>query len=249
LAMLTRVADKIQSGDPLDVVLATNMLSVGVDIPRLGLMLVNGQPKATAEYIQATSRVGRGKVQGLVVNVMNNGKARDRSRFETFASWHGTLYRDVEATSVTPFASRSRDRSLHAVLVASVRHLVPGLQSVPALTTAHKAQISELLDRIEARVNRIDRDETRVRRELSDLLICWLARGPKEYWNKFKPGTSLLQDAERAATLKAQGRQIGEAWPTMNNMRSVEPSTPIRFVRRLALRQITADGEIATDDD
>ena len=86
------------------------MISVGVDIPRLGLMLIVGQPKTIAEYIQATSRVGRGKVPGLVVGLYNNGRVRDRSHFESFASWHRTLYREVEATSVTPFAPRAQDK-------------------------------------------------------------------------------------------------------------------------------------------
>ena len=110
-----------------DILLASNMISVGVDIPRLGLMIVNGQPKSIAEYIQSTSRVGRGDVAGLVVTIYNNAKARDRSHYETFRTWHSSLYRDVEATSVTPYSSRARDRALHAVLVALVRHLLPEL--------------------------------------------------------------------------------------------------------------------------
>jgi ATP-dependent helicase YprA (DUF1998 family) len=125
--MLDRLTIRASAQGALDIVLATNMLSVGVDIPRLGLMLVNGQPKGIAEYIQATSRVGRGDVSGLVVAVLNNAKARDRSHYESFPTWHETLYRDVEPTSVTPFASRARDRALHAVLVALVRHLSPGM--------------------------------------------------------------------------------------------------------------------------
>jgi hypothetical protein len=125
--MLKRLTTPASRAGVLDVVLATNMLSVGVDIPRLGLMLVNGQPKGMAEYIQATSRVGRSQVPGLIVAVLNNAKARDRSHYESFLTWHSTLYRDVEPTSVTPFASRARDRALHAVLVALVRHLVPGM--------------------------------------------------------------------------------------------------------------------------
>jgi len=90
--MLARVSNK--AGDPaaLDIILATNMMSVGVDIPRLGLMIVNGQPKGISEYIQATSRVGRGHVPGIIVTVLNNGKARDRSHYESFVSAHANLY-------------------------------------------------------------------------------------------------------------------------------------------------------------
>lgn len=96
-------------GWPLDVVLATNMISVGVDVPRLGAMVCAGQPKTTSEYIQATSRVGRA-TPGLVITVYNWARPRDLSHYETFGHYHATFYRHVEAISVTPFAARALDR-------------------------------------------------------------------------------------------------------------------------------------------
>lgn len=114
-----------QKGDnrPLDVVLATNMISVGVDVPRLGLMVVSGQPKSTAEYIQASSRVGRNVAgPGLVITLFNWNRPRDLSHYERFEHDHATFYRQVEPLSVTPFAERALDRGLTAVLVGLVRH-------------------------------------------------------------------------------------------------------------------------------
>ncbi len=112
----------------VDVALATNMISVGLDITRLGLMLVQGQPKGAAEYIQATSRVGRDKNKpGLVVAILNVHKPRDRMHYEQFRQFHACFYRSVEPTSVTPWAARALDRALAAVVVAIARHLDPAM--------------------------------------------------------------------------------------------------------------------------
>lgn len=104
----------------VDVVLATNMLSVGVDVNRLGLMVVNGQPKGTAEYIQATSRVGR-SFPGLVCTVLTWARPRDLSHYETFEHYHATFYKHVEAQSVTPFSPRAMDRGLTGAMLSVLR--------------------------------------------------------------------------------------------------------------------------------
>jgi hypothetical protein len=107
---------------PIDVLLATNMISVGVDIDRLGLMVCAGQPKTTAEYIQASSRVGRNRSgPGLVCVVYNWTRPRDLSHYEAFEHYHATFYQQVEALSVTPFSVGAMKRGLSALLVAQAR--------------------------------------------------------------------------------------------------------------------------------
>lgn len=141
---LKKLEVRLPSPDVLDVLLATNMISVGVDIDRLGLMAVMGQPQTTAEYIQATSRVGR-QHPGLVAVMFNSARSRDRSHYERFASFHSGLYREVESTSVTPFSSRSRDRGLHAVIVALTRLLI-----TRASDDSAAASIASFVDEIES---------------------------------------------------------------------------------------------------
>jgi len=106
----------------LDTVLATNMVSVGLDVSRLALMVINGQPLTTAEYIQASSRVGRGEVPGIVCTNYYRNSARNISHFESFRPYHESFYRFVEPSSVTPYTYQSRLRALHAALVISLRY-------------------------------------------------------------------------------------------------------------------------------
>lgn len=102
------------------------MIAVGMDVDRLGLMVVTGQPKQNSEYIQATSRIGRG-FPGLVVTLYNPYRPRDLSHFENFTGYHSQLYRFVEGTTATPFSARARDRVLHAVIISAIRLKYPDL--------------------------------------------------------------------------------------------------------------------------
>jgi hypothetical protein len=232
---LDDLSKSCDSNEKVDVVLATNMVSVGVDVPRLGLMQVNGQPKTRSEYIQSTSRVGRSEFPGLVVVVHNILRARDRSLFETFASWHRRLYRDVEATSVTPFASRSRDRTLKTLIVSMVRHSDPDMIENPDLKLAKPEIIKEIVLEIQRRVDAINPAVSKdVAEEVRMIFDEWNTRDVEKYFDDSSKGIrkSLLQSAERFAQKVAVGVLPGYAWPVMNSMRSVEPSTPFRLKER-----------------
>jgi hypothetical protein len=233
-SMLDELAIRYDKPGALDILLASNMISVGVDIPRLGVMMVVGQPKTISEYIQATSRVGR-RSPGLVIALYNAGRVRDRAHFETFATWHRTLYREVEATSVTPFASRSQDKALHAVLVALVRHLVPGMGDRPRLTRAARADAERLVQRIEERVRIVDQGEQKaVGERLRKFLDAWEAETDLEkYWDDYGQHRSLLMSAEQHAAVKAIGGTANRAWPTPNSMREVEPGVPFMLLEKL----------------
>ena len=123
-----RLAKPREDEDCIDAVLATNMVSVGLDVARLALMIVNGQPLTTAEYIQATSRVGRAGVPGLVFANYYRHQARSLSHYESFRPYHESFYRFVEPSSVTPFTYQVRCRALHAALVIALRHTCTGLR-------------------------------------------------------------------------------------------------------------------------
>lgn len=242
LEILSDLAEPCDSKEKVDVVLATNMVSVGVDVPRLGLMQVHGQPKTRSEYIQSTSRVGRSEFPGLVVVSHNVLRARDRSHFETFTSWHRRLYRDVEATSVTPFASRSRDRTLRTLIASMVRHGDSKMLTSPNLSKATPAVLQEIVLEVQRRVQAINPDVAQdVAEEVRSIFDEWIGRDVEKYLDESPKGIrkSLLQGAERFAQKIAVGVLPGYAWPVMNAMRSVEPSTPFRLKERrnLEIRQ------------
>jgi len=207
--------------DAFDFVLATNMISVGVDVARLGLMVVDDQPKSNSEYIQATSRVGR-RNPGLVLTAFNASRSRDRSHYEQFLRFHSSLYRNVESTSVTPFSDRARDRGLQAILVMLCRYLVDGLSENNHADRFRAADpaVVEIEKEIVSYIAKIDEDEAReAERELREIARDWERRAEQcnliYTGRKDMPNVLLRPDTEE------------DRFRTMNSMRNVEAASNV----------------------
>jgi hypothetical protein len=209
----------------IDVLLATNMVSVGVDVRRLGLMVVAGQPKNTAEYIQATSRVGRAS-PGLVCTVLNWARPRDLSHYERFEHYHSTFYQYVEALSVTPFAKRALDRGLTGLLVALLRLNEPELMSNGGAEhfDRHAAYSDDVVEQLATRAWNVTDDKAAqeiVATTLEDRLDQWAHEAGIG-------GRRLVYKAERGGTsaplLQSPGSGSWEPFTLLNSLRDVEPT-------------------------
>ena len=169
----------------LDTAIATNMIAVGMDVDRLGLMVVTGQPKQNSEYIQATSRIGR-SYPGLVVTLYNPYRPRDLSHYENFTGYHAQLYRFVEGTTATPFSARARDRVLHALVISAIRLHYPEFASNDGAAVIDKLtdeQLNEVKAFIMNRLNIIKPSaKADAEHEIDDFISNWklLATQSKE---------------------------------------------------------------------
>ena len=215
---------------PVDVLFASNMISVGVDIDRLGLMVVNGQPKTTAEYIQATSRVGR-QTPGLVATVYNWTRPRDISHYERFRSYHTGLYRHVEPTSVTPFSSRARDKGLAGILASLVRMGDPAMAPEQAARNFNPADewVREAIDFVVARaaaiVGDIQADETRS--ELLGNIDKWVNMIADELpWSRRGLGRVPGDDRRWLMDQQEESNRRG-AFVVPGSLREIEPEVPV----------------------
>lgn len=229
LDRLERVFDPARdatSPRPIDVLLATNMISVGVDVKRLGLMVVTGQPKTTAEYIQATSRVGR-NAPGLVCIVFNWARPRDLSHYEQFEHYHATFYQQVEALSVTPFAPRAIDRGLAALLVSYVRLLGSefneNIQAGKVIGTHpyFLAAISELAQRAVSVTGSREVGEV-VQAALEDLRAYWLKMTQVNVGTQL--GYRTKKDGQTIGLLRPPSQGDWSPFTCLNSLRDVEPS-------------------------
>ena len=181
---LSQLEVPFTSKDCLDTAIATNMIAVGMDVDRLGLMVVTGQPKQNSEYIQATSRIGR-SFPGLVVTLYNPYRPRDLSHYENFTGYHSQLYRFVEGTTATPFSARARDRVMHALIVSAIRLRYPSMannEGASAIGMLTDEQLREVKNLILERLN-IVKPEAKIdaENEIDVFISNWrlLASQPK----------------------------------------------------------------------
>ena len=212
-----------------DVVIATNMIAVGMDVDRLGLMSVVGQPKQNSEYIQATSRVGR-QHPGIIFTVYNPYRPRDLSNYENFVGFHSQMYRYVEGTTATPFAARARDRVLHALVVSLLRLQVESMADnggASSINDISDEQIKEIKDKILERVKTIAPSSyVDTEKEIDEFINTWksIAKGDKLYY--FVP--TIADNKKRLLTY--YGEYFGDKEkPTLSSMRDVEQSSTVFY--------------------
>lgn len=214
---------------PLDVLLATNMISVGVDVPRLGLMVCSSQPKTTSEYIQATSRIGR-RHPGLVVTVYNWARPRDLSHYETFEHYHGTFYQHVEALSVTPFSEGSTYRGLAALLTSLLRlQAFEFNKNETAMRMGTEFDSPLVQDAVKWNVERarvVADDETaeRVKVDLEEKVKFWKNRA-QLLTGGSRLGYQSKKDSETIGLLQKPGIEAWDEFTCLNSLRDVEPTS------------------------
>ncbi|MCU9816647.1 helicase-related protein [Paraclostridium sp. AKS73] len=225
---------------PVDVVLASNMISVGLDVSRLNLMLIVQQPKSTAEYIQASSRVGR-KNPGIVFTLYNPSRSRDRSHYEKFCDYHKSFYKYVEPTSVTPFSEPARQRGLHSVLISMVRHMLKiSLEEDASQFDIYMEGIEDIKDFILDRVNKLDETSDKsmlkeVEFELDSILYDWddKVKYAEENNKKMRYSRPYKEKFEKDATtisLMKGFYESGSGYSTLTSMRNVSPNSKVEIL-------------------
>lgn len=238
-----------------DVVLATNMISVGVDVDRLGIMAIMGQPQTTAEYIQASSRVGR-RYPGLVLTLYNASRSRDLSHYESFTSYHRALYKQVEATGATPFAPRALDRGLHGLLVILARHTIPGAAGdLSVEVPIDSGGLDAVSDAIVARARSVTDEGTAasVRESLDELVRMWTEAREDRAVLRYAQWPFQRADVKGLMTVAGATRRneetgetmaetfppSGVPWPTLTSLRNVDSESTLRIISSRRNRTVT----------
>jgi superfamily II DNA/RNA helicase len=241
ISRMDRLSVPYQADDPPpDICLATNIIEVGVDIPRLSLLVMDGPPGSAARYIQVSGRVGREweRAPGLVITLYNAGKPRDLSHFEHFYGDHLRLYAAVEPNSVTPYSEEAVDRHLHTAIVAWVRSQV-GL-GAPGFSANTKRIIEEFLERIQKRIERTFEDTARRRRASAEI-----DRRAREFLERWKRNPDLQKWVIRAAGQDlALLLPAGPAFSESQLRAGTRTMETLRSVDGVAQLRVIADGEL-----
>lgn len=227
---LSQLSKSYQSDLCFSYILASNMLSVGIDIDRLGIMTVYNQPKSNAEYIQATSRVGRNN-PGLVLTMYNGMRSRDKSHYEQFSYYHKTFYQFVESTSVTPYSARAIEKALHCVFIALVRHQIPGMSK-----NRDAVNFRTSLSGVEAIKTVILRRVEQINTQAVTNAKAWLEETGSA-WERLavnNPDTLVYSDYQGGlCLLNAAEKMTSLEFPSvLNALRNVDQSSNVYIVRR-----------------
>lgn len=222
---------KQDKNQAIDICLATNMVATGVDISRLGLMFIHGQPKTTAEYIQASSRVGRKLPDGpgLVFTLYSPSKPRDKSQYEHFQGYHSRIYSNVEPTSVTPFSINAREKALHAVMIALIRQFSGGnLRDNPIIadSTEFEGLVSAVKKIILKRCRIVDSGEINNTEALFDRRIRFWKKGFQHYGDA--GNFQILKNEEYIPLLYSSSAEVREE--IVSEQRSLATPTSMRGV-------------------
>ncbi|MBR3354514.1 MAG: helicase [Oscillospiraceae bacterium] len=222
---------------PSNILLATNMISVGIDVARLNVMLLVGQPKLTSEYIQASSRIGR-SYPGVAFTLYDGSKSRDRSHYEQFKPYHESFYRYVEPTGATPFSKPARDRALHAAVIAMLRLLNDDLSDDKEAANFKRARYTDATDKIKVYLirrcseiqNRLNANMTDESSELSveidGVLEKWEKLAANYNEDRFSYGEKYMirhpEDGYGRLLKQFNSDRNDPAFNTMTSMRNVD---------------------------
>tara|TARA_R110001592_G_scaffold90485_2_gene266010 strand:- start:15032 stop:19360 length:4329 start_codon:yes stop_codon:yes gene_type:complete len=153
--------------NPPEFIIATNMISVGIDVSRFNTMIISSMPRNIAEYIQASSRVARDE-DGIVFTIHHPFRSRDISHYQKFKEFHEKFYSYVEPISVTPFASKALDRYLAMYVVVLVRHNIDGLMNNEDAVNINNDKIKEIEKMIKADLLEILSNSKKLEQYLSE---------------------------------------------------------------------------------
>ena len=218
---------KYPEKNAVDMCLATNMISVGLDVPRLGVMVVAGQPKETSEYIQATSRVGRGSAKGVVFTLYGTTRPRDRSHYENFKNYHESFYQYVEPSSATAFCEQVRQRSLPGVLIGMYRSLEPKSDDP---NYPDDDVLETICDKIRQRIRLVDAsEEAEASLQLEDIVEEWESLDYSA-WDSLKEYPDAPLPLMHPLGGNTNEEWLGHSFEVPTSMRSVDEECKVSII-------------------